>query len=122
MCYYKLVDYHYEIGNIATKRNVMDFDFFSGILKSKCQNNDLILGELEHMEQNISDEIEYYTSLRLICLELKEEQQAEPLTAPLRYGGRSANMNSSAINKHSSFRQVSASNSPQRKAANSYGQ
>jgi hypothetical protein len=65
--------YHYEIGKIATKRNSMDFDFFGGILKSKCKSNDLVLCELEHMEQNISDEIEYYTSLRLICLELKEE-------------------------------------------------
>lgn len=67
------VTYHYEIGKIATKRNSMDFDFFGGILKAKCQSNDLVLAELEHMEQNISDEIEYYTSLRLICLELKEE-------------------------------------------------
>src|SRR5665648_1212861 len=65
--------YHYEIGKIATKRNSIDFDFFGGILKAKCKSNDLVLGELEHMEQNISDEIEYYTSLRLICLELKEE-------------------------------------------------
>lgn len=65
--------YHYEIGKIATKRNSMDFDFFGGILKAKCKSNDLVLGELEHMEQNITDEIEYYTSLRLICLDLKEE-------------------------------------------------
>lgn len=65
--------YHYEIGKIATKRNSMDFDFFGGILKAKCKSNDLVLSELEHMGQNISDEIEYYTSLRLICLELKEE-------------------------------------------------
>jgi len=65
--------YHYEIGKIATNRNSMDFDFFGCILKAKCKSNDLVLGELEHMEQNISDEIEYYTSLRLICLELKEE-------------------------------------------------
>ena len=42
------------------------------------------------------------------------------LTAPLRYGGRGANMESSPINKHSAFRQVSASNPPQRKAANRY--
>jgi len=44
----------------------------------------------------------------------------EPLTAPLRYGGGSANMNSSAINKQCAFRQVSASNPPQRKAAKRY--
>jgi len=29
-----------------------------------------------------------------------------PITAPLRYGERSANSNSSAINKHCAFRQV----------------
>ncbi len=46
------------------------------------------------------------------------EQQ---LTAPLRYGGGSGNMNICAINKHSAFRQVSASNPPQRKAAKRYG-
>ena len=47
-----------------------------------------------------------------------EIKNNEPLAAPLHYGGRSANMNSSAINKHCEFRQVSASNPPQRKAAN----
>jgi hypothetical protein len=65
--------YHYEIGKIATKRNLMDFEFFGGMLKRKCQSNDLVLRELENMEHNITDEIEYYTSLRLICAELKEE-------------------------------------------------
>lgn len=67
------VTYHYEIGKIATKRNLQDFEFFGGMLKSKCEGNDLVLSELEHMEHNITDEIEYYTSLRLICAELKEE-------------------------------------------------
>ena len=43
-------------------------------------------------------------------------------TAPLRYGGGSANMNISAINKQCALRQVSASNPPQRKAANRYRQ
>lgn len=65
--------YHYEIEKIATNRNSKDFYLFGGILKAKCKSNNLVLGELEHMEQNITDEIEYYTSLRLICLELKEE-------------------------------------------------
>lgn len=40
------------------------------------------------------------------------------VTAPLHYGGRSAKMNSSAINKHGALRQFSASNPQQRKAAN----
>ena len=39
------------------------------------------------------------------------DRKALVVTAPLRYGGRSANMNSSAINKHCAFRQVSASKS-----------
>jgi len=65
--------YHYEIGKIATKRNPMDFELFGGRLKSKCRDNQLVLNELEHMEKNIYNDIEYYTSLRLICVELKEE-------------------------------------------------
>jgi len=64
---------NYYISKLATKRNSKDFDFFGGLLKKICKNNNLVLRELEHMEQNISDEIEYYTSLRLICLELKKE-------------------------------------------------
>ena len=67
------VTYHYEIGKLATKRNPMDFEFFSSFLKSKCQDNRTVMEELKHMELNIFDEIEYYTSLRLIGLELKEE-------------------------------------------------
>jgi hypothetical protein len=48
--------------------------------------------------------------------------EGQQVTAPLRYGGQSANMNISAINKHCSLRQVTASNPPQRKAANRYHQ
>ena len=46
--------------------------------------------------------------------------EGQLITAVLRNGGRSANMNSSAINRQCAFRQVSASNPPQRKAANRY--
>jgi hypothetical protein len=65
--------YHYEIGKIATKRNVIDFNFFAGLLRSKCERNELVLNELKHMEENIYNEIEYYTSLMLICTELNGE-------------------------------------------------
>ncbi|WP_319479121.1 hypothetical protein [uncultured Draconibacterium sp.] len=65
--------YHYEIGKLATKRNWEDFNFFGGILTSKCKENKLVISELKHMEENIYDEIEYYSSLRLIMKELKEE-------------------------------------------------
>lgn len=66
-------NYHYEIGKIASKRNLHDFEFFGGMLKRKCESNELVLNELEHMKHNITNEIEYYTSLRLICAELKVE-------------------------------------------------
>ena len=66
------VTYHYELGKIATKRNPMDFEFFGGCLKRKCADNEIILDELNHMESNIHNEIEYYTAYRLICTELKE--------------------------------------------------
>lgn len=65
--------YHYEIEKIASKRNSMDFGFFSRLLKSKCKDNELVLGELNHMEKNIGNDIEYYTSLRLIRSELNSE-------------------------------------------------
>ncbi len=64
--------YHYELGKLASKRNPMDFDFFSGFLKSKCSEKELVINELKHMENNIYDEIEYYSAFRLICRELKE--------------------------------------------------
>ena len=46
------------------------------------------------------------------------DEKALAITSPLRYGGGSGNINSGAINKQCEFRQVSASNLPQRKAAN----
>ena len=67
------VTYHYELGKIATKRNPRDFEFFGGLLKSKCADNKLVISELRHMELNIYNEIEYYTAYRLICSELKED-------------------------------------------------
>ncbi|WP_405604124.1 hypothetical protein [Polaribacter sp. Asnod1-A03] len=67
------VTYHYELGKIATKRTPMDFEFFGGCLKSKCAENKIVLNELEHMELNIYNDIEYYSAYRLICSELKED-------------------------------------------------
>lgn len=67
------VTYHYELGKISSKRNPRDFDFFGGCLKTKCAENELVLNELNHMELNIYNEIEYYTAFQLICTELKED-------------------------------------------------
>jgi len=67
------VTYHYELGKLATKRNPMDFDFFGGCLRQKYLDNKLVLEELNHMELNIDNEIEYYTAFRLISKELKDD-------------------------------------------------
>lgn len=67
------ISYHYELGKIATKRNTMDFNHFGGCLKLKCVDKQIVLNELEHMESNINNEIEYYSAYRLICTELKED-------------------------------------------------
>jgi hypothetical protein len=64
------VTYHYELGKLASKRNLMDFSHFGGTLKLKCAENQIVLNELEHMESNINDEIEYYSAFRLIWSEL----------------------------------------------------
>lgn len=69
----KPVTYHYELGKLATRRDVMDFSFFSSSLRSKCENNEVVINELNHMESNIYDDIEYYTAYRLIRAELRED-------------------------------------------------
>ena len=65
-----VVTYNYELGKLATKRNTIDFSHFGSILKYKCLENTIIVNELEHMELNIHDEIEYYTAFQLIWKEL----------------------------------------------------
>ena len=66
--------YRYEIGKLYSKRNIDDFDFFSTLLRNKFKNNQTLLDELNHMQKNISNEIEYYTSLKLISMILKDTQ------------------------------------------------
>ena len=36
-------------------------------------NNKIVINELNHMESNINNDLEYYTAYRLICTELKED-------------------------------------------------
>ncbi len=53
-----------------------------------------------------------------ICLTHKKMS----ITAPLHYGGESANIYNCAMNEQYAFNQVSAFNQPQRKASNRYQQ
>lgn len=64
--------YHYELGKIGSNRNLREFEMYSRFLKTKCADNKLVMDELNHMEMNIDSEIEFYSSFRLICTELKE--------------------------------------------------
>jgi len=64
--------YHYELGKLATKRNRMDFQFFSGLLRSRCEGNEPVLAELDHMERFLGNDIEYHCALRLIEKHLGE--------------------------------------------------
>ena len=50
----------------------------------------------------------------------RPKKNNEPLTAPKKNGGGSANINSCAFNKHGAFRQFSASNPPLLLAAKRY--
>ncbi|KUJ52689.1 hypothetical protein [Chryseobacterium sp. JAH] len=64
------VTYHYELGKLSTKRNFHDFEFFSSLLKSKCNNGD-VLAELNYMEVNLHNDIEYYCAYKYLKWSLK---------------------------------------------------
>jgi hypothetical protein len=64
--------YNYELGKIGSNRNLREFEMYSGFLKIKCADNKLVMDELNHMKININSEIEFYSSFKLICKELKE--------------------------------------------------
>jgi len=66
------VTYHYELGKLATKRNLIDFNFFADSLQNKCLENEVVLKELSHMRSNIWNDIEYYSAFRLIYNELNK--------------------------------------------------
>lgn len=66
----KEVSYHYELGKLSTKRDFHDFEFFSSLLKSKCDNND-VLAELQYMEVNLHNDIEYYSAYKYLKWLLK---------------------------------------------------
>lgn len=60
------LSYHYELGKLSYKREYSDFQFFGGLLKDKCLNNNEVLIELEHMKNNLQNDMEYHCSLKLI--------------------------------------------------------
>jgi hypothetical protein len=68
----KKESYHYELGKLSTKREPKEFDFFSGFIKAKCSNK-TVLFELERMRDYLADDLEYYSSYKLISRILKDD-------------------------------------------------
>ena len=54
--------YHYEIGGLFEKRDLENFSIYGGLLRSRIQNNSPALEVLSFMEDNIENEIDYYSS------------------------------------------------------------
>ncbi len=54
--------YHYEIGGLFDKREFGNFAVYGRLLRTRIQNNSLALEELSFMENNIENEIDYYSS------------------------------------------------------------
>lgn len=60
--------HYYEIGKLFTKRNYRDFEFFGNSLRKQVPECSQALEELSFMEENIEDEVNYYSS----CLYLQK--------------------------------------------------
>ncbi len=54
------VSYTYEMGKLVSKDNIDNWMFFMSLMKSNAAGNSAILAELDHMEQNIDEDLEYY--------------------------------------------------------------
>ncbi|MFD2784559.1 hypothetical protein [Hymenobacter rubripertinctus] len=66
------ISYDYEIGKLSEKDSIGKFRIFSSFLKTKCKENKLVISEIENMEKNFDDDLEYYCSLHLIEEELSK--------------------------------------------------
>ncbi len=64
------VSYHYELGKLIDRSDITKFRFFSSLLKSKCEDKELVLAEIENMEMNLDNALEYYCSFHLVDKEL----------------------------------------------------
>ncbi|MBS4065492.1 MAG: hypothetical protein KGZ74_13080 [Chitinophagaceae bacterium] len=70
------VSYHYELGKLVDRSDFTKFRFFSSLLKSKCKDKELVLAEIENMEMNLDNTLEYYCSFHLVETELNGVENA----------------------------------------------
>lgn len=62
-------DFNYEISKFYSKRNSQDFSFFSSSVLSRTDNK-IVIDEIHHMSNNISNVLEYYSALNVVVKEL----------------------------------------------------
>lgn len=58
--------FEYELSKLSEPRDEFDFNFLSSLLSKKCEGNQIVLDELEHMKLNYDNVIEYYCSYYFI--------------------------------------------------------
>ena len=58
--------FEYELSKLSEPRDEFDFNFLSSLLSKKCNGNQIVLDELEHMKLNFDNVIEYYCSYYFI--------------------------------------------------------
>lgn len=68
----KKESYHYELGKLSTKRQPKEFDFFSRFIRSKCSDR-TVLYELDRMKGYLDNDVEYFSSYKLISRILNED-------------------------------------------------
>jgi hypothetical protein len=70
------VSFVYELSKLAERRDITMFNFFSSLLKSKCKDKEIVLSEIENMERNLDNTLEYYCSFYLVAKELNDVENA----------------------------------------------
>lgn len=70
------VSYNYELGKLVDRSDITKFRFFCSLLKSKCEGKELVLAEIENLEINLDNALEYYCSFHLIDKELNDVENA----------------------------------------------
>lgn len=70
------ISYQYELSKLADRRDLNTVRFFSSLLKSKCKDKELVLAEIENMEMNLDNTLEYYCSFHLVDTELNGVKNA----------------------------------------------
>lgn len=71
-------EYNYELGKLAGSKIYSEFEMYKSFLLSHCNENKIskkrmneIKMELEHMDKNLNDDLEYYSAYKYLCKIIK---------------------------------------------------